>query len=1251
MSDFLKSALGYFNAGPVVGGNGGGGQDNEFVGQIVEVGSVKLRIKRVIAEGGFAFVFVAQDTASGNEYALKRLLGADKEECNNIIREINTLKQVSGHPNIIRFVAASFIDRTQNAGAAKRAEYLLVTELCKGGSLYDCLEKELAPDVVLRVFYQACKAVAHLHQQTVPINHRDIKVENFLLGGDGLLKLCDFGSASTDTYAPDVSWNAHQRDMLEDHLGRCTTPMYRSPEQLDTWANYPIGVKTDIWALGCILFCLCYRKHPFEDSAKLRIINANYTIPNDSRYACFNDIIRGCFQVDPVKRFDISMVLDRLAAIAETKGWPLKAPLALSGKPLNTPPSGPTPVPSPMHHQPDVVPANHVPPARPAPPRPAPMAGSAGPPPQERRNPQRPPDPVRPPPPVVGPAPVHHYPQPQPGVAPGMVGAGGGLFSSIKGGAGSFLKNLKDTSSKVMQTVQQSIARTDLDISCITQRILVMPCPSEGLESTYRTNHIEDVKIYLESRYLPTKISIYNLGPRSCPRIPPPVRTVEGNFIYSPVPPSYKAPTLAGLYALAEDMYGFLNADPKTVIVIQSPDGGKALAATMVCALLVYSGLCAEPEDAMQIFAVKRTPPNMRASELRYLYYLGDVVRSVPHLPHYNPVTLVSVTLNPVPRMTKARDGCRIYIEVASGDRILFSTLQEYERMRLYGAHEGKITLALNVTVCGDVTVTLYHARNALGGMGRPQGLKICQFQLNTGYIPEEETLINFSKTELDDVPDVEHVPHGFNVALSVFVGDSERPPASQPPWIPAKPVRDPKVLFASQLEYEENVDNFISKPSGGSTKPAPHRPPPARPPAPPSPQPARATPPIEIQDVPAAGSIPTDVDLLNISASQQKKVEEAPPPAEQTTFDLLGGFAAPVIDAGPATGSDQPTAGIDDIFGNFESAPGCGPAPLQSSKSGSELNGLNLNFDNFGGVAQPAAASGPNGTNNQFNNSFGFDPFAGISASAFHSSHQPQQPQPQPQQPQQPASKDPFADIGNLAAGLGATGPGGWGKPPPTTTPSPRSTQFSSPTHQFSGASTANPSPRAPSTPSHQQQQMRSPNSDPQRAADYSRSHFDQSKPAANGNGGANGGGAKEKPGDIFGDILGSQGYSFGNMRNQGPRTINDMRKEEQIKEMDPERLKLMEWTEGKKANIRALLCTVHTILWPGAKWTKCEMHQLVSAADVKKAYRKACLAVHPDKHTGTDNESMAKLIFMELNNAWSEFENDATQQNLFAN
>ena len=45
----------------------------------------------------------------------------------------------------------------------------------------------------------------------------------------------------------------------------------------------------------------------------------------------------------------------------------------------------------------------------------------------------------------------------------------------------------------------------------------------------------------------------------------------------------------------------------------------------------------------------------------------------------------------------------------------------------------------------------------------------------------------------------------------------------------------------------------------------------------------------------------------------------------------------------------------------------------------------------------------------------------------------------------------------------------------------------------------------------------------------------------------------------------------------------------------------------------------------------------------------RKACLAVHPDKQMGTENENLSKLIFMELNEAWSEFENDPNQQNMF--
>lgn len=113
---------------------------------------------------------------------------------------------------------------------------------------------------------------------------------------------------------------------------------------------------------------------------------------------------------------------------------------------------------------------------------------------------------------------------------------------------------------------------------------------------------------------------------------------------------------------------------------------------------------------------------------------------------------------------------------------------------------------------------------------------------------------------------------------------------------------------------------------------------------------------------------------------------------------------------------------------------------------------------------------------------------------------------------------------------------------------PSPYATNVSSPSHQY-GSSTS--SPRA--TPFHQ---TNSP-SEPQQPSkpDYSRSHFDQSnggtqKPKAGGLGG-----------DIFADILGEQGYNFASKSSAGPRSINEMRKEELIKDMDPMKLKILEW------------------------------------------------------------------------------------------
>ena len=76
----------------------------------------------------------------------------------------------------------------------------------------------MEPPLILRIFYQATKAVAHMHSQSPPIVHRDIKIENYLLGDDKKLKLCDFGSATSEIFSPTLDWNAQQRNTLEDQV-------------------------------------------------------------------------------------------------------------------------------------------------------------------------------------------------------------------------------------------------------------------------------------------------------------------------------------------------------------------------------------------------------------------------------------------------------------------------------------------------------------------------------------------------------------------------------------------------------------------------------------------------------------------------------------------------------------------------------------------------------------------------------------------------------------------------------------------------------------------------------------------------------------------------------------------------------------------------------------------------------------------------------------------------------------------------
>ena len=258
---------------------------------------------------------------------MKRLLVADKEAASAALKEIKFQKEMSGHPAIVKYISAA--TRTPEQTSHGRAEYLLLTELCSGGPLIELMQKgPIAPDNVLKIFYSVSTAVQHMHDRSSPITHRDIKIENLLFTSEGYVKLCDFGSATTEIWRPDDDWSVSKRTLLEEEMQKHTTPMYRAPEILDTYHNHPIGPSQDIWALGCILYYLCYRTHPFEDSAKLRIINAKYTLPKEeTEYSVFHPIIRSILQPNPHLRPSIQELVNQLECLSEKMEVALTEPV------------------------------------------------------------------------------------------------------------------------------------------------------------------------------------------------------------------------------------------------------------------------------------------------------------------------------------------------------------------------------------------------------------------------------------------------------------------------------------------------------------------------------------------------------------------------------------------------------------------------------------------------------------------------------------------------------------------------------------------------------------------------------------------------------------------------------------------------------------------------------------------------------------------------------------------------------------
>lgn len=165
---------------------------------------------------------------------------------------------------------------------------------------------------VLKILCDVVEAVSRLHYCQTPIIHRDIKIENILQNEMGDFVLCDFGSATAKTLSP----LSHGVSAVDEEIKRYTTLSYRAPEMIDLYSGIPITTKADIWALGCLLYKLCFFILPFGESS-LAIQNGNFFIPDNSKYSTnMHKLIRFMLETDIEKRPNIFQVSEIAFKIA-----------------------------------------------------------------------------------------------------------------------------------------------------------------------------------------------------------------------------------------------------------------------------------------------------------------------------------------------------------------------------------------------------------------------------------------------------------------------------------------------------------------------------------------------------------------------------------------------------------------------------------------------------------------------------------------------------------------------------------------------------------------------------------------------------------------------------------------------------------------------------------------------------------------------------------------------------------------------
>ena len=203
------------------------------------------RIKYMLGEGGMGVVYLAERSDLGTLVAIKFLRDAwlSPARRERFASEQRTLAQLN-HTSIARLYDADTLADGTPWFVMEYVEGVPLTQYCR--------ENQCSIKRRLRLFRAVCEAVQYAHRQAVI--HRDLKPSNILVKNDGSVRLLDFGIAK-------------QLESLETPVDqtrtglRLMTPAYAAPEQ---FRGERVGIQTDVYSLGVILYELLAGKLPFD---------------------------------------------------------------------------------------------------------------------------------------------------------------------------------------------------------------------------------------------------------------------------------------------------------------------------------------------------------------------------------------------------------------------------------------------------------------------------------------------------------------------------------------------------------------------------------------------------------------------------------------------------------------------------------------------------------------------------------------------------------------------------------------------------------------------------------------------------------------------------------------------------------------------------------------------------------------------------------------------------------------------------